>query len=96
MPQELREPLDPVEAKRLIREILDTGEFRFSQHAETEMTARDLDMVDCVNVLRGGVVDPAEWENGSWRYRVRTARICVVIAFRSATALVVVTAWRIT
>jgi hypothetical protein len=32
-------------------------------------------MVDETNVLRGGVVDPAEFENGSWRYRVRTACI---------------------
>ena len=53
-----------------------------------------LTMVDVTNVLRGGVVDPAEFENGSWRYRVRTARIAVIVAFRSETELRVVTAWR--
>ncbi len=51
--------------------------------------------VDVVNVLRGGVVEPGEWENGSWRYRVWTSRIAVVLAFRSETMLVVVTAWRL-
>jgi hypothetical protein len=39
-------------------------------------------------------VEPGEYENGSWRYRVRTARMCFVITFRSEEALVVVTAWR--
>lgn len=51
----LVEPLSPPEARRLIREII---------------------------------------ENGSWRYRVRTARMAVIVAFRSETALRVVTAWR--
>lgn len=51
--------------------------------------------LDVTNVLRGGTVDPAEFEHGSWRYRVRTHRIAVVIAFRSEISLVVVTAWRI-
>jgi hypothetical protein len=53
-----------------------------------------LSEVDIANVLRGGVVDPAEFENGSWRYRARTRRIAVVVAFRSKSSLVVVTAWR--
>jgi hypothetical protein len=96
MSSKLNEPLDPIEAKRLIRQLLETGEFHFSRHAETEMAADHLTTVDCVNVLRGGVVEPPEWENGSWRYRVCTGHMCVVIAFRSAMALVVVTAWRIT
>ncbi len=49
---------------------------------------------DCVNVLRAGVAEPPEFEKGSWRYRVNTNRICVVVAFRSETYLVVVTTWR--
>jgi hypothetical protein len=53
-----------------------------------------LETLDCVNVLRAGSVDPGEYENGSWRYPVRTARLTVVVAFRSETVLVVVTAWR--
>jgi putative zinc finger/helix-turn-helix YgiT family protein len=31
-----------------------------------------LDIVDCVNVLRGGVVELGDLEGGTWRYRVRT------------------------
>lgn len=58
------------------------------------MSKDKLTMVDVTNVLRSGVIDPAEFENGSWRYRVRTGRIAVVIAFRSETELRVVTAWR--
>ena len=48
----------------------------------------------CANVLRAGTVGPAEAEHGEWRYRVRTQRMAVVVAFRSETELRVVTAWR--
>lgn len=88
------EPFDPPEAKRRIREILEAGVVAPSSHAFREMDKDGLTMVDCTNVLRGGWVEPAEWENGSWRYRVRTARICVVVAFRSESKLAIVTAWR--
>lgn len=90
----LVEPLSPPEARRLIREILDSGSVALSKHAEEEMAKDNLTIVDVANVLRGGVVDPGEYENGSWRYRVRTARIAVIVAFRSETELRVVTAWR--
>ena len=50
---------------------------------------------DVVNVLRAGWLEgPAEHENGSWRYRFKTHRMFVVIAFRSTTRAVVVTGWR--
>jgi hypothetical protein len=55
----------------------------------------DLTTVDAVNALRAGLVGPGELERGSWRYQVRTARLAVVIAFRSETELVVVTGWRV-
>ncbi len=90
----LDEPLSPPEARRLIREIIENGSASFSKHAEEEMAKDNLTMVDVTNGLRGGVVDPGEFENGSWRYRVRTARIAVIVAFRSETELRVVTAWR--
>ena len=90
----MNEPLSPPEAKRLIREILAGGEVVSSRHATKEMDTDDVTMVDCINVLRGGIVEPAEWENGTWRYRVHTQRTWVVVAFRSETRLVIVTAWR--
>ncbi len=59
------------------------------------MLADDMTTVDCENVLRGGVVRPGEEERGSWRYQVETSRMTVVVAFRFANELVVVTAWRV-
>ena len=91
---ELIEPLRPDEAKRLIRQILESGRFIYSGHAKKEILADNMTTVDCENVLRGGVVRPAEYENGSWRYKVETDRMAVVICFRSKSELVLVTAWR--
>jgi hypothetical protein len=54
----------------------------------------EITRVDVVNVLRGGVVEPGEHDKGSWRYRVHTIRIWVVVAFNSESELVIVTAWR--
>lgn len=90
----LDEPLESQEARRLFREILSTGRVLFSSHALEEMSKDDLVENDCYNVLRGGVVDPAEFIKGSWRYRVRSHRLHVVVALRSETTMVVVTAWR--
>ena len=59
-------------------------------------TAKDkLTTQDVVNVVRAGVVEPSEFERGSWRYRVKTNTICVVVVLVSETEAVVVTAWRI-
>jgi hypothetical protein len=89
------EPLKPTDARKLIRQILKVGTVGYTKHAEDAMADDGLTTVDCANVLRGGVVDAPEWEKGTWRYCVRIPRMCFVIAFRSTTALVVVTAWRI-
>jgi hypothetical protein len=89
------EPFKPTDARRKIRQILDAGTVTFSRHALEEMAKDHLTTVDCTNVLRGGVVEPADLREGTWRYRVRTARIYVVAAFRSETQLVVVSAWRV-
>ncbi|MBC7834371.1 MAG: DUF4258 domain-containing protein [Phycisphaerales bacterium] len=89
------EPLAPEAAKQLLRSILLSGVFTYSRHAKDEMLADDLTTVDCENVLRGGIVRPGDYENGSWRYRVETSRVTVVVAFRSEFELVVVTAWRV-
>ena len=89
------EPLAPDAARQLMREILRAGRFIYSKHAKEELLADRLTTVDCENVIRGGVVRPGEFENGSWRYRVETGRITMVVAFRSEHKLVVVTAWRV-
>jgi hypothetical protein len=89
------EPLKPAGAKKLAREIVENGVVTVSSHAREEMANDDLGMADCLNLLRAGVFEPAEFINGQWRYRITTPRICVVIAFTSSTRLRVVTAWRI-
>jgi hypothetical protein len=81
-------------ARKHIRNILRHGRFSYTRHATHEMAADELTTLDCENVLRGGIVRPAEYEHGTWRYRVETSRICVVIAFRSQRELVIITAWR--
>ena len=86
--------MSPPDARRLIREILTAGEVVSSRHAADEMAKDDLTLIDCINILHGGVVEPAELERGTWRYRVHARRISFVAAFRSETRLVVVTAWR--
>lgn len=90
----LIEPLSPADAKRLLQEIVSNGSVTFSGHAQQEMEKDDLATTDVLNMLRGGVVEPAEFENGSWRHRVRTARMCVVVVFRSEKEVRIVTAWR--
>lgn len=87
--------MDPTRVRQLIRNILNSGTVRFSKHALEEMARDGLSTVDCTNVLRGGSVEPAELISGTWRYRIRTNRIYVVVAFRSETELVVVTSWRL-
>jgi len=87
--------LHAVEARKLLREVLVSGTLTYSGHAKREMAKDELTIQDLVNVLRGGVVEPSELEHGSWRHRVKTNRICVVVVFVSEREAVVVTAWRI-
>lgn len=89
------EPLTPAAAKKLIKEILKSSEAAMSRHALEEMEKDNLIVGDIINVIRGGIVEEGEFENGSWRYRVRTAKIVAVVCFRSETELRVVTCWRV-
>jgi hypothetical protein len=90
-----QEPLRPAEARRLLRAILATGEVVFTNHALDEMAQDGISQAQAIGVLRSGVVEPAEFERGSWRYRVRARQTYVVASFRSEAAAVVVTAWRV-
>ncbi|HYO69549.1 MAG TPA: DUF4258 domain-containing protein, partial [Archangium sp.] len=66
-----------------------------SRHAKEELANDDLDMFDVRNVLRAGkILEEPELENGTWRYRVHTERMTVVVAFVSESKLKIVTAWR--
>lgn len=101
-------PLKATGARTYIRRLLEEGVFVVSDHARREMGKDDLGNQDAMNILRAGVVREPEWENGSWRYRVDTPRMCFVVTFDpdpevlpdegddlSEVELVVVTAWRI-
>jgi hypothetical protein len=88
------EPLNDQAAQKLVREILKDGTVFFTPHAQKAMADDRLTAVDVENVLRAGWVEMSEYENGEWRYRVRTNRIAVVVAFESDVELTVVTVWR--
>jgi hypothetical protein len=91
----LTEPLTPPQARKLIRLILQDGIVTYAQpHAVDRMAKRQISMVDCENVLYGGSVRHPELENGTWRYQVHTAKMCVVIRFEDETCLQIVTVWR--
>jgi len=90
----LREPLPPNDARRLCREVFDGGSVTISKHAREELARDRIEAQDVAAVLRGGIVEPAELERGTWRYRLRAGNVYVVVAFRSESELIVVTAWR--
>ena len=90
----VNEPLPGSEVRRLAKAIVVTGTVSYSDHALSEMAKDKLTKANVESVLRSGSAGEGEWENGSWRYQMWTPGIVVVIVFRSATALVIVTAWR--
>lgn len=87
--------MDAARARKLLREIIATGRLTYSNHAKEEMAKDGLTTQDMVNVLRAGIVEPAEFDKGSWRYRVKTNTICVVVVLVSERHAVIVTTWRI-
>lgn len=91
----MKEPYNRNEAKKLIQAICLQGVVVFSRHAKEELAQDDMDAVDVNNVLWGGkILEEAELENGTWRYRIHTAQMVVVVAFVSESKLKIVTAWR--
>lgn len=88
------QPLSSGDARRLAKEILESGSVVYTRHARQEMAKDDLSAVDVVNVLRGGAYGEAEWENGAWRHQAFTQRIVVVLEFDQEDELIVITAWR--
>lgn len=90
----LDEPLSKSDVKKLIHENIENDNVYFSGHAQKEMAKDKLSELDVVNVIRACIPQPGENEKGTWRYRICSNKICVVIAFHSETALAIVTAWR--
>lgn len=90
----LDEPVSPPAARKLIREIVTTGTVTFTDHALRELDKDGISEARALTLLRGGIVEPGEWENGEWRYRVRASGAYLVVAFDSEVELLVVTGWR--
>ncbi|MBT3328095.1 MAG: DUF4258 domain-containing protein [Gemmatimonadales bacterium] len=88
------EPIDESQLRPILRKVLETGELSFTCHAFEEMEKDELVEQDIRNCLWAGRFDGCDFERGSWRYRVRTGWIVVVVALRSEAQIVVVTAWR--
>ena len=69
----------------------------FSKHALEELKADDLVTTDAFNVLKSPdsrIYQEGELENGSYRYRLETGNILLVIAFQEdGNGLTVVTGW---
>jgi hypothetical protein len=87
--------VDAVKARRLLREIIRSGVVTYSHHVREQMIARGVSAQDVENTLRAGLVEPSEFERGSWRHRVKTNTICVVVTIFSEETALVVTTWRI-
>jgi hypothetical protein len=89
------EPFSSEEARRRIKVALAHGSWSFSTHASKRAAERGMDLADCLNVLRSGKVDSTytTFELQTWRYRVCTPRMWVVVAFAEQ-QLVIVTACR--
>lgn len=88
------QPLALPTAKKVIRFIAENGTVHFTRHAREELAKDSRSTQDCLNAMRGGRVLSSEFENGGWRYRVDTGRVCVIVEFESGETLFVITAWR--
>lgn len=92
--------VDRAQARRLIVNIVKKHRqnISISKHAEEQMAARDLTVVDVFNVLASPdskVKRDGELERWTYRYQYGTKKITVVVAFNAkADGLTVVTAWR--
>ncbi len=67
----------------------------FTNHANQELANDGLSRRDVRIALRGGIVSPGELERGTYRYRVLTSSIVVVVAVHAQTDVWVVTVWRL-
>lgn len=90
--------LDPNQARKWLSEILNSGGIRvvkFSKHCREEMHNDSLIPIDVYNVLKFGQIHSyPEFENGSYRYRVETQKVVVVIIFQEPNWVHCITTWR--
>lgn len=91
--------LNKNEARKQIAKIVSQHpeNIRFSRHAFKELQNDNLTPTDALNVLKSPdakILQDGEFENGSYRYRLETSHLMVVVGFwNDGTGLNVVTAW---
>lgn len=95
---EVTSRLNPNQARKWLSEVLSFGGIRvtkLSRHCREEMSKDSLIPIDVYNVLKfGQIYRYPEFENGSYRYRVETQEIVVVIVFQEPHWVHCITTWR--
>lgn len=90
--------LNPNQARKWLSEVLNSCGVRvvsLSRHCRMEMQNDRLIPEDIYQVLRDGkIYDFPEFEKGSFRYRVETERICVIVLFEEPNFIWCITTWR--
>lgn len=91
--------LSRTEARKKVTEVVNRypSHIRYSKHALEELQNDNLTTSDVLNIIKSSdakILKEPDFEKGSYRYRLETKRITVVVAFDSPTSFVVVTAWR--
>lgn len=87
------------EARKQIQSIVSKypSNLWFSRHALGELVNDRLTTTDAINVLKSPaskIYDDGELEKGSYRYRLETNNIVVVVAFSDdGMSITVITAW---
>ena len=91
--------LDRNEARKLITKIINQHPEKvfFSRHALEELKKNVLTTLDAINVLKSPgarIYTEGEFEKGSYRYRLETTNMMVVVSFLElGDGMIVVTAW---
>jgi len=91
--------LDRNEARKLIIKIMNQHPEKvfFSRHALEELKNDGLTTLDAINILKSPgarIYTEGEFEKGSYRYRLETTNMMVVVAFLElGDGMVIVTAW---
>lgn len=87
------------EARKLITKIMSqhSGKVFFSRHALEELKKDGLTTLDAINVLKSPgarIYTEGEFERGSYRYRLETTNMMIVVSFLElGDGIIVVTAW---
>lgn len=87
------------EARKQIQKIIAAfpNGIIFSGHSLIELKKDNLTTIDAWNVLNSAdskIYDDGEFSNGSYRYRVETSNIVIVVTFSTdGKGMIIVTAW---